>query len=457
MLVLIDGDSLIWRSISYDWEFSYGFIIKKILDIANEYNAEGLIVIWDGSSERRKVIYPEYKAKRQTDDELVQKKENLKSETISGLELCGIVQCRVENEEGDDVIATMVQNLFSDEQILLCSNDKDFYSLLSDKVKIFNWKEEYDEFKFRGEFNINPSEWVNLRSMMGDTSDNIKGIHGIGPKKGLKIIQDGDYDEYKDKEEVKFAKKLLSFFDIDEEKIVESLNFGSIDEFKIKQMCEICRMKYEEFSSLVWKIYESKRMRRWRLDNLEKDMEDCSRCKLVDDAKNVVCWKGDMDSKILFIGEAPGENEDSCGRPFVGDAGRLLDIWIEKMGLDPGEIMISNTVWHRPVDKYGKNKKPTPKQIEFCSKYGIDRLIKYLNPEIVIALGEVPASYMMGSKVKVTKEYGKYNISKFGIKFILWVLPHPASLLYGDHLEGLVHSQLIKLKEYLGYWNLTML
>jgi len=449
MILLVDGDSLVWRSVATGSDFTHGWIVQKILGISDSYDPEALIVIWDDLSERRKEIYPDYKAQRHVDEELLAKKKTLKNETIESLRICGIPQCRVEGEEGDDVIATFVNNIFSDEQILICSNDKDYYSLLSKRVKIWNWKEEYDEFKFRGEYQINPEDWIKLRSLMGDSSDNIKGVYGIGPKKGLEIIKNGNYGDYENQDDVQLSKKLLSFFDIDEDKISSGMDFGSIDFFKIKQLCEVCRMNYDNFSTFVWTLYNKSKLKKWRISSLESEMESCDRCKLREKAKNVVCFSGDINSEIMIIGEAPGKEEDETGIPFIGKAGDELDRWLRRIGLDRNSLLISNVCWCRPVDKHGENKAPTEKHVSFCSQYGIERLIKYVNPKFIILLGKSPSTYFMNTKIKVTRDYGKYNVTKWGMKFVVWILLHPAALLYQKDQEGIVFDQLREMGEYL--------
>lgn len=158
------------------------------------------------------------------------------------------------------------------------------------------------------------------------------------------------------------------------------------------------------------------------LEELRKDIGDCTRCKLSKKRKNIVFGEGSSASKIMFIGEAPGREEDIQSRPFVGEAGVLLTRLIEKMGLKRGEVYIANIVKCRPPD----NRDPEDDEISTCISF-IDRQIEIIRPEVIITLGRIAIqSLMKDPSIKITTVRGKF-FDYNGIP----VMPtfHPAYLL----------------------------
>lgn len=449
MLILVDGDNVVWRYVGYSNVACSGYIIRDIFDKVEKFNAEAVIIVWDGGSSRRKEIFSGYKAKRDIDIETLKRKESLRIDAINTFRLCGIPQCIVEKEEGDDVIAKFVNDIFKNDSIVIISTDRDFYSLLDKtRVVIWNGKELITEEVLLKEYGIGPRDWIKLRSLAGDASDNIGGIRGIGIRKGLKILEQDKYEDYADREDVRMSKQLLEFLDIDEDKVVKGMDFGNFDRFKIAQMVEAFGLGEDGIVKKSIEFYNRDRIKQWRCSFLFEDMSICSRCSLRKTVRNVVCWDGDIGSKILFIGEAPGEEEDDSGIPFVGKAGKILDGWLYELGLDRKDVLVSNVCWCRP-SKEGKNRKPTESEISFCEKFGIQRLIRYVMPELVICLGEVASSYIFGRKVKPTREYGGYKLNRYGISFDAWVLLHPAVLLYEGAYKTVIADQLKELKKYI--------
>lgn len=158
------------------------------------------------------------------------------------------------------------------------------------------------------------------------------------------------------------------------------------------------------------------------LRELIEEIGSCRRCKLSQKRTHIVFGEGSPDAKIMFIGEAPGKEEDSQGRPFVGDAGTVLTRLIEKMGFRREDVYIANIVKCRPP----LNRDPEFDEIESCRGF-IERQIAVINPEVIMTLGRVSASVLLGDeKLKITAMRGRF-FSYRGIP--LMPTFHPAYLI----------------------------
>lgn len=158
------------------------------------------------------------------------------------------------------------------------------------------------------------------------------------------------------------------------------------------------------------------------LKEVREDIGDCTRCKLSKNRTTIVFGEGSPDAKIMFIGEAPGKEEDIQGRPFVGDAGILLTKLIEKMGLKRSDVYIGNIVKCRPP----MNRDPEEDEVATCRQF-IERQIGIINPEVIVTLGRIALQTLLDNpKIKITAARGKFLDFK-GIP----VMPtfHPAYLL----------------------------
>lgn len=200
--IVIDSNNLCYRSFFVFSELSYqekktGIIfglLQQILSIAKEFKTNKFIFCWDSKKNYRKVIYPEYKATRRrdlTEEEekdyaLAFKQFDLLRETV--LPKMGFRNIfRQNGYEADDLIAHTVKNIEGD--FIVVSTDQDLYQLL-DKCSIYNWKTKkiVMEETFSKKYNINCKKWAEVKSMVGDPSDNIKGIFGIGEGYSIKYL-----------------------------------------------------------------------------------------------------------------------------------------------------------------------------------------------------------------------------------------------------------------------------
>ena len=159
----------------------------------------------------------------------------------------------------------------------------------------------------------------------------------------------------------------------------------------------------------------------WQL--LEKRVSACTDCDLHAGRTRTVFGVGDRAADWLFIGEAPGFEEDRRGEPFVGRAGKLLDRMIAALGFDRSRVYIANTVKCRPPE----NRNPRPEEIAACSGYLLKQ-IDLIRPRVIVALGGVAANALLNTETPVGKLRGR--VYRFGEGEIpLVVTYHPAYLL----------------------------
>jgi uracil-DNA glycosylase len=158
------------------------------------------------------------------------------------------------------------------------------------------------------------------------------------------------------------------------------------------------------------------------LKALREEIGDCTRCKLSLKRTNIVFGEGNPDADLMFIGEAPGREEDLQARPFVGDAGVLLTRLIEKMGFKREDVYIANIVKCRPP----LNRDPEADEIGSCMGF-LERQIEIIQPRAIISLGRISAMALTGDiKLKITAIRGRFREYK-GIP--LMPTFHPAYLM----------------------------
>lgn len=156
-------------------------------------------------------------------------------------------------------------------------------------------------------------------------------------------------------------------------------------------------------------------------EELREACLNCGRCKLRAGASQVVFGRGNPEAEILFVGEAPGKQEDEMGQPFVGAAGKLLDKIFTAAGINSQDVYITNVAKCRPP----ANRFPQPEEIEACRPY-LEAQIKYINPLIIVCLGALATKTLINPAARITRIRGQW-FEKNGVK----ILPtfHPAALL----------------------------
>ena len=162
-----------------------------------------------------------------------------------------------------------------------------------------------------------------------------------------------------------------------------------------------------------------------KLNKLRKKIELIENCKLKKNATNIVFGDGNINSKIMIIGEGPGANEDLEGKPFVGRAGKLLDKMLESIKLDRSKVYISNVVNYRPPE----NRKPSELEIERYLPF-LKMHIEIIRPKILVLLGSTALNSLVGNSEVISKARGKWIQKKIGENNI-WVIAsfHPAFLM----------------------------
>lgn len=156
-------------------------------------------------------------------------------------------------------------------------------------------------------------------------------------------------------------------------------------------------------------------------EELENECKKCQKCKLANTRKNVVIGTGSKQTDLMFIGEGPGEEEDIQGIPFVGKAGKLMDMAFQAIGINRDEVYIANIVKCRPP----KNRNPEDDEAEACLNYLRNQVI-LIKPKIIVLLGSVALKNILGKEYGITNSRGKW-IEKNGILYMPTF--HPAALL----------------------------
>lgn len=175
------------------------------------------------------------------------------------------------------------------------------------------------------------------------------------------------------------------------------------------------------------------------LSQLHQELKDCQRCPLHRTRTNLVFGEGNPEATLMFVGEAPGKDEDLQARPFVGAAGKLLRKMVKEVAIAEQEIYIANILKCRPP----KNRDPTPQEISCCLPY-LKKQIDIINPKVICTLGKFSTQTLLGSTQGITRLRGK-KLS-FGGKTVLIPTYHPAACIYRPPLREKFMKDLRKVK-----------
>lgn len=165
--------------------------------------------------------------------------------------------------------------------------------------------------------------------------------------------------------------------------------------------------------------------RREKLVELFKEVQRCQRCPLYETRTKPVFGAGDADADLMFVGEAPGAEEDRQGLPFVGRAGQLLNQMLEEIGLERDDVFIANVLKSRPPG----NRDPQPAEIEACKPYLFEQA-RLIEPRVVCTLGNFSTKLLTGSPTGITRVRGTPQVHELGGRPV-YLLPlfHPAAAL----------------------------
>jgi len=178
-------------------------------------------------------------------------------------------------------------------------------------------------------------------------------------------------------------------------------------------------------------------MKSW--EELIEECSKCRKCNLSKTRTNVVIGRGNKNSDLILIGEGPGKEEDIQGLPFVGAAGKLLDLLLEALMITEDMYYIANIVKCRPPS----NRVPLEQEAQLCLPYLRDQ-VKLVNPKIVVCLGATAIKYIIDKNAKITQIRGQWIERKQ-----FWIMPtfHPAALLRDESKKVFMWEDLKKAKE----------
>ena len=227
---------------------------------------------------------------------------------------------------------------------------------------------------------------------------------------------------------INFGDQIYLNNDLIDEIVIEK----SVPSPVIQQQKQLNKRKQENTKVIAQKSPE--------LNSFYLEIKDCDKCALSATRKNFVFGYGNPHAKIMFIGEAPGQDEDEQGLPFVGRAGKLLDKMLAAINLKRDDVFIANVLKCRPPN----NRDPLPEEIVKCEPY-LHKQLEYIKPRILVALGRVSGSVLLREE-KALREFREDTHIYNNIPLI--VTYHPAALLRNPQWK---RSAWIDFKKISGY------
>ncbi|MCD6414297.1 MAG: uracil-DNA glycosylase [Candidatus Diapherotrites archaeon] len=183
------------------------------------------------------------------------------------------------------------------------------------------------------------------------------------------------------------------------------------------------------------------------LEGIAEKIKQCTRCKLHETRTNPVPGAGSLNSRVVFIGEAPGYWEDQKGEPFVGAAGRILDELLGSIGLNRGDVFITNVVKCRPPG----NRDPLPEEIKACKPF-LEKQIEAIKPRVIVTLGRFAMEYIFKKyglpEAKISQVHGKdFKIQTLNGEIKILALYHPAFATHNPNYKEVLLEDFKKLGE----------
>ncbi len=172
------------------------------------------------------------------------------------------------------------------------------------------------------------------------------------------------------------------------------------------------------------------------LETVKQNVIKCTKCELCKTRTNAVPGKGNFQSDVIFVGEAPGRNEDKHGEPFIGVAGKKLSIALDEAGISRDDVYITNIVKCRPPN----NRVPNSSERDTCQEY-LKQEISIIKPKIICILGNTAFNSILGGS-EITKFRGKI-VRKENQLYFLTV--HPAATIYNQELIEVLNGDIVKL------------
>ena len=180
------------------------------------------------------------------------------------------------------------------------------------------------------------------------------------------------------------------------------------------------------------------------MEELKARCEGCQKCALGATRNKLVFGVGNPNADLMFVGEAPGEQEDATGIPFVGRAGQLLDKFLYAVDIDRKDVYIANILKCRPP----KNRDPLPEEEDACIDY-LREQVKLIRPKIIVCLGRISAMRLIKPDFKITKEHGTWFEKG---NFLMTAVYHPAALLRDPRKKEEMLEDMKKIRQKLDEW-----
>lgn len=181
--------------------------------------------------------------------------------------------------------------------------------------------------------------------------------------------------------------------------------------------------------------------RRDELVEVLQEASACTRCALHESRTKVVFGAGDADADLMFVGEAPGAEEDKTGLPFVGRAGKLLDEMLDGIGLERADTFIANVLKCRPPG----NRDPERDEIESCRPY-LERQVALVQPKVLATLGNFATKLLTGNPTGITRVHGEPQPHSIGgLELVVLPLFHPAAALRATKVKDLLRDDFARI------------
>ncbi len=222
-------------------------------------------------------------------------------------------------------------------------------------------------------------------------------------------------------------------------KALEAIGFGEI------YLTRELKKEEKEGKEEKRKVQEKIQDKRTLLISLFNSYKDCTKCELHKSRSQVVFGDGNPDSPLVFVGEAPGEEEDIQGKPFVGKAGKYLNKKIEEvLGLKREEVYITNVCKCRPPN----NRKPVATEIAACFPY-LKKELEIIKPKVICCLGATAGEGILGKKISITKMRGTVHPYPYNPKIKVFLTFHPAYILRNPGADPVFVEDMKRLKKLL--------
>ena len=488
-VLLIDGNPLMWRSAcGHGEQHVCSGIVNYFFDIISKFDCSEVLLFWDsGKSRWRSDYYPDYKAHRdkQKAEYDLHEIEEQRKQAQAYLSYYGVRNISVYGVEADDAIAwssKYFEKLTDFDRVVVVTRDRDLWQLISPKVHIYDHLDDklIDANVCEQELGVSPDKIVDLKALIGDVSDNLKGVKGVGAKTALKLLSNyGGVDELlslgniKGLSKAKTTTKVLSQSEDLEltyqlvrlPTLEESSSYLTVEEFSQLQkeltkevkpdplsaqieseLINVHMSKVRVVSSLSYELQgllsylQPKGFEKsYTLSELDVKLTTCSKCPLRSKCNFPSLPQGVSSSEILILGRT--------FKDFKGEAGQCFDQFLSEVGLVRDQCWITYVCKCDPND----NCPPTYGEVQACKSH-LKNEIELLKPKMIISFGHEAMSLVSPYKYGVAKHAGEVLISsENSLEYVGYVgiMVHPATALRSTQGVANFDYGTQKIKEFL--------